>query len=357
MVKPPENSSLVLGTGGDGSLEKDNPVRHITVHEVKRPLVNPWAKNCQLPLSKEGSTSEMLPKYPSKESEIKLNDEAEDITDIRVQCQRTASKNHNRETVQALQITHFPVGTNSGIETTTVRDTALLSNIQSANWFSVSSLRSNSVLEISDVTSPSRIKPRSQSLANDFRVNVSSVMTRTPDNRTQETRDCSERQYSIQPVDPNRDCDVEPLFKTGRSKSSFGGTKSLESALRKKSHCKSDDSTYRALDLPSPQRHSPVLKAEQLEETLPILGSSDSSFSSSSPEIVRNSSYGARLTGTDGRSLPAGTRLHSLTDVTPDRGKKLYRKQSLDLVKVPITLSQFLSFSKVDVESKPKQAK
>ena len=27
------------------------------------------------------------------------------------------------------------------------------------------------------------------------------------------------------------------------------------------------------------------------------------------------------------------------------------------LVKVPITLSQFLSFSKVDVESKPKQAK
>ena len=313
LVNPPESSSLVLGTRGDSSFEEDNPARDITVHEVKRPLANPLANNCQLPLRKEGKTSGMLPKDPNKESEIILNDDAEDITDINVQSQRTSSKNHNRETVQTLQITHFPIVPNSGIETTTIKDSNRLSNFQSGDRYSLSSFRSNSVLEISDVTSLSRVKPRSQSLANDFRVNVSTMMFNTPDDRTQETRDCSERQYSIHPVDPKRVIDIGPLFKTGRSKSSFGRTKSLESALRKKSHCKSDDSASHALDLPSPQRHSPVLKTGQLERTSPILGCSESNFSGSLPEIVRKSSYGTPQKGT-------------LSNVTPDRGKKLCGK-------------------------------
>lgn len=314
LVNPLENSSLVLGTRGDSSLAEDNPVRDITVHEVKRLLANPLANSCQLPLRKEGTTSGMLPKDPKKESEMILNDDGEDIIDIGVQSQWTSLKNHNHETVQTLQITHFPIVTNSGIETTTVKDSNLLSNFQSANRYSLSSFRSNSVLEIRDVTSPSQVKPRSQSLANDVRVNVSTMMFNTPDNRTQETSDCSERQYSIHPVDPKRVIDIGPLFKTGRSKSSFGRTKSLESALRKKSHCKSDDPAYHAFDSPPPQRHSPVLKTEQLEGTLPILGYSESNFSYSSPEIVRKSSYGTPQTDT-------------LTNVSPDRGKKLCRKQ------------------------------
>lgn len=185
---------------------------------------------------------------------------------------------------ESVQITHFPVGTNSGIKTTTVKSPVLKNSQRSKSscGFSPFSFRSGSFIERTQKMSQENQKTRSRSFANDPLVNES-------DNTRQERHDSFERQL-IGPATTERAHAAEGLFDAPRYKSgqvlaskfspNLGRAKSFESMLDN-TRCKSDNAAYGGLDLPSFQRHSSALKGRQLN--VPY------NWYSSEPDLTRTS--------------------------------------------------------------------
>lgn len=287
-VSTPENIDFPLNAQEDPSLKDDNTVKE------KNTLID----NCQLPLEDQDAASEeAFPKDPRETKEFKYSEQGTVIADINVECQSTPVKDHRHDQpiqesalLQTVQITHFPVSTNSNMETATVCP-ALSSNFQrsqSFHSFSPLPLRSQSLLKGTDIISFPRVKPRSQSFANGSQVTERNVIT---NNKTQNS------QYSILPEIPRQAFGTRPFCKTERSKSSFSRTKSFESALRKKPHSMSVSTTYRALNLPPFERRSTVVKGEQLKGIVAIPSYSESDFTRSLPETVLNSPHETTHTG------------------------------------------------------------
>ena len=166
---------------------------------------------------------------------------------------------------ESVQITHFPVGTNSGIKTTTVKSPVLKNSQRSKSscGFSPYSFRSGSFIERTQKMSLENHKTRSRSFANDCLVNES-------DNTRQERRDSFERQL-IYPATTQRAHVAEGLFEAPRCTSgqvlasnfspNLGRAKSFESMLDNTSS-KSDNAAYGGLA--SFQRHLSAIKGGQL---------------------------------------------------------------------------------------------
>lgn len=169
---------------------------------------------------------------------------------------------------ESVQITYFPVDTNSGIKTTTVKSPVLKNNQWSKPSCGLSpfSSRSGSFIERTRKTSLENSKARSRSFENDLMGNES-------DNMRQERHNSFERQHLIGRATTQQAHAGKDLFDAPRCQSgevipsnfsqNFGRAKSFESMLSN-TPFKSDNKAYWGHDLPSFQRHSSALKDGQL---------------------------------------------------------------------------------------------
>lgn len=280
----PKTIDLPQDAEGSGSLREDNTTEEKTALEVKTSLENAFIDNGRLQRGNDDAASVTLQTDTGEGNGLKLSEEANVKTEISEECQSAPSKDHSHELIKdeallhTLEITHFPVGTNSDIKTTKV-NAALFPKFhrsKSSHSFSHFSL----ARERTGVTSPPRIKPRSRSFANVSQVTGRNITANSPDHET------CELYCSIKPATPSLGFDTGPLVKTGRRKSNFNRTKSFESALRKKPHGKSDSTTYGALDLPPFQRHTSADTGEQLVGATAIQGYSETDLTRSLPETV-----------------------------------------------------------------------
>ena len=269
--------------------------------------------NNQLSLSNRDATAETLLNDPSGQNELNLSEQAQ-VTEISEHCQCTrlkGSRPKQKEALQTLQITHFPVGTKSDINTTTVQS-SMLSNFQRSQSFHSFS-RNYSEIERTNITSFPGTSPRSQSLVNDRNITVK------PETKAEIRQNSCQHQFSIEPIAPIRAFSIGPSFDSRRSRSNFTRTKSFESALRKKPHHKSDNSTSPASDLPVFQRHSAVLTGEQFKG---VWSHSEPDLTFSLLETVLNSPHETLHTGSF-RNYAAGEQCDLFTNTGFYKGKNL----------------------------------
>ena len=252
--RPPGNSdSLSLTSNSDASPKVDHTTEEQLTHGEKAPLGNTVS---QLMIKDERTTASYLPKGV-------IGDKSEKETCLR-ELGELNLISPRESSVESVQITHFPVGANSGIETTTVKS-PLLKNSQpskSPRGFSPFSSRSGSFTPRTRKMALENQKARSRSLANDCLVHDS-------DNARQERHDSFERQHLIRPATTQPAHAAEGSFDAPRYKSgevlasnfspTFGRAKSFESMLDN-TRFKSDSTAYRGFDLPSFQKHSSALK-------------------------------------------------------------------------------------------------
>lgn len=325
----------------------DHIAEETTTHGIKSPL-----DNSQLVSSNGEATADTLQKGSiSDESELNLSEYKKPLTrDKSEHCHLTSSKdNHGQiqeqSSFRTVQITHFPVGTDSDIKTTTMKS-PVLTNIQqskSSHAFSPYSLRSSSFVEGTRISSPRGQKPRSGSFANDFSaldVGSESSMINAPENTTRKIHDSYERQHSIHPATPSRAYGAGVLFDTQRFKSdeallsefspNLSRTKSFESALSNP-HCKSDSTAYGGHDLPPFQRHPSAHKGEQLKGTC-TWRYSEPDLTRTLPQTVFQASPCRSPDAMHSGSLMAGGQRGSLISGPHGedyKGKKRNNKQSL----------------------------
>lgn len=206
---------------------------------------------------------------------------------------RFCGASQTEPTFQTVHVTHFPVGTNSDIKTTTLKSPVLVNaqRSKSSHAFLPHSLRSSSFIERTQKTSLQGQKARSRSFANDLsasEANSARGMVHAPENTTRERQEPNERQHSIHPATPKRTCGTETLLDTQRPKSdealhsellpNLSRTKSFESILSD-TRCNSDSTAYVGLDLPPFQRHLSSFKGGQLKGTY--------NWSYSEPDLTR----------------------------------------------------------------------
>ena len=231
----PKTIDLPQDAEGSGSLREDNTTEEKTALEVKTSLENAFIDNGHLQRGNEDAESVTSQTETGEGNELKLSEEAKVKTEISEECQSAPSKDHSHELIKdeallhTLEITHFPVGTNSDIKT----------------------------MKVNAALFPKFHRSKSSHSFSHF-----------------------------SPATPSRGFDTGPLVKTGRRKSNFNRTKSFESALRKKPHGKSDSTTYGALDLPPFQRHTSADTGEQLVGAVAIQGYSETDLTRSLPETV-----------------------------------------------------------------------
>lgn len=300
--RPTGNSDSLLTSSSKAPLREGHRTEEKITHREKAPLENTVS---QLMVKDERATASYLPKGiigDNSEKEKSLRE----LSELHLISPRESS-------FESVQITHFPVGTNSGIKTTTVKS-PVLKNSQPCG-FSPFSLRSGSFTERTREMSLENQKARSRSFANDRLVNES-------DNTRQERHDSLERQPLIRPVTTQRSHAMEGLLDTPRYKSgevlpsnfspNLGRAKSFESMLNN-TRFKSDSTGYGGPDLPSFQRHSSALKGGQLNAT--------SNWYSSEPDLTRTLQETVFLTSPC-RSPHCNSGPHS----EPFKGKKLQEK-------------------------------
>ena len=212
----------------------------------------------QLMIKDEQATASYLPKGLSGDK----SEKEKSLRELAIGALHLISPRES--SFESVQITHFPVGTNSGIKTTTVKS-PVLKNSQSCG-VSPFSLRSGSFIDRTPKLSLQNQKARSRSFAYDCLVSES-------DNTRQERHDSFERQPVIRSPTTQRAHAAEGLFDAPRYKSgeilpstfspNFGRAKSFDSMLDN-TRFKSDSTSYGGPDLTSFQRHSSVFKGAQL---------------------------------------------------------------------------------------------
>ena len=261
---------------------------HLSGFEMLEPssLVRPPGNNnspCQSSMvdnevlvSKEKATAETSSKsFCAGEGELHLIGHENSLKDKSEESHVTSSKvcysEESQQPVLTVQITHFAVGKNSDVKTTTVKSPVLTDNqrSKSPSVFSPFSPRSSSFIERARKASVLEYKPRSRSLANDViavEVISSSGIVNIPEKTNPEKYDSLKRQRST-------DLTGE-LLDTRRFKSdeklpldispNLSKSKSFESVLSN-IRCKAESPQYRDLDLPPYRSHSSVLKDGQLQ--------------------------------------------------------------------------------------------
>ena len=283
LINRPENTDLVFG---HASTEQNSTAEKETSNKHEAPLEKRVMTESQQPLGIKGAPSEILPKDPIERNKTKLNEIGKGRKDPPWQNQSMPSKDDDDdETVEATQVTHFPVNVNLNAEpgSTAVQNMT--------HRFLPSSSTSDSI---------QAVKPRSKSFTNDHEVADRTEDSCLSENKTQSQAE-SMRRIAKQALDTG----------PATTKSSFHRTKSCDSELRRKAH------------RPSFQRQSRLMKSEQSEpgvEGTPRC--SESHRTRSLPEIVLNSNNETQNTG-DSKCLAAGEKSHSLGSVTPHGGKNL----------------------------------
>ena len=250
--RPHGNRTSLLSSNSDALLREGHRTEENVTHGEKTPLIN----TVSLLMEKdERATVNNLPK-----STI-IGDAKGELWDRHFISPRESS-------FESVQITYFPVDTNSGIKTTTVKSPVLKNNQWSKPSCGLSpfSARSGSFIERTRKTSLENAKARSRSFENDLMGNES-------DSMRQERHNSFERQHLTGRATTQHAHAGEDLFNAPRCKSgevipsnfsqNFGRAKSFESMLSN-TPFKSDNKAYWGHDLPSFQRHSPALKDGQL---------------------------------------------------------------------------------------------
>lgn len=282
LERPPGNSDAFLTSNGDLILKEGRISEEKTTHGVKTPLQNSVS---QLMFNNEQAAKYKLPKgFISNKTKPYQIEREKSLSEKSEQRQLTSAKDRYRGASQTVHITHFPVGTNSDITTTT--------NVQrskSSHAFLPYSLRGSSFIERTRKTSLQGQKARSRSFANDFsavEANGARGMVHAPENTTQKRQEPHE--HSIHPTTPKRTYGTETLLDTQRLKSdealhsellpNLSRTKSFESILSN-TRCKLDSTAYVGLDLPPFQRHLSSFKGGLLKGTY--------NWSYSEPDLTR----------------------------------------------------------------------
>ena len=265
--RPPGNSDSLLTSNSDALLREGHRQDKKVTHGEKPPLENTVSP---LMVKDQRATASYAPRGTL------IGDKSEKETSFRELGERHLIS--PRESFESGQITHFPVGRNSGIQTNTVKSPVLK---KSSCGFSPFSSRSGSFTERTRKTSLESQKALSRSYANDFIVNES-------DNTRQERHDSFERRHVIHRGATQPAHAAESLFDSSRYKSgevrpsnfspNLGRARSFESMLDN-TRLKSDNTAYGGFDLPSFQRHSSALKDGQLNAPC--------SWYSSEPDLTR----------------------------------------------------------------------
>lgn len=274
--RPPGNSDSLFTSNGDLAPKECHITEEKTSHGVKTPFQNLVSRPT---FNSDQATEDKLPKgLISTTINSNQNEKEKTLSEYSEQGQLTSPRdpyrgtNQEKAIFQTIQVTHFPIGTNSDIKTTTLKS-------ESSFPFPPVSSRSRSFIERTQKISRQGQKARSRS-ANGFsafEMNSSSGLVNTPEKIQQETgHDPHERQHSGYPTILKSAHDTGTLLDTQRSKSgeappseilsNLGRTKSFESILSN-TRCKWDSTAYEGLDLPQFQRHSSALKGGELKRT------------------------------------------------------------------------------------------
>ena len=297
--RPTGNSDSLLASSSDTPLREGHRTEEKITQGEKALLENTVS---QLMIKDEQATASYSPKGLTGDKRTKEKSFRE-LGALHLISPRESS-------FESVQITHFPVGTNSGIKTTTVKS-PVLKNSQSCG-FSPLSLRSGSFIERTPKMSLENQKARSRSFANDRLVNGS-------DNTRRERYDSFQRQPLVHSASTQRVHAAEGWFDDLRYKSdeilpsnfspNLGRAKSFESMLDN-TRFKSNNTTYGGPDLPSFQRHSSSFKGTQLNP--PCNG-----WYSSEPDLTRSLQETVCLT-----SPYSSRHRNSGPHIEPYKGKK-----------------------------------
>lgn len=245
--RPPGNSDSLLTSNGDVTLTEGHITEENTASQVKDEQATPG-----------NSLKGIIGEKGEQEKSLR------ELGEKHLPSPRETS-------FETVQITHFPVGTNSGIKTTTVKSPVLKNSQRSKSScaFSPFSSRSSSFIERTQKTSLQKGKVRSRSFANDF-------MLKDSENTREERHDSFEQQHLIRPVTAPRTHTADGLFDAPRYtpeevllsefSPNLSRAKSFESMLSN-TRFKSDNTAYGVPDLPPFQRHSSPLKGGQLNAT------------------------------------------------------------------------------------------
>ena len=303
--RSPVNIHSLFTSNSDPTSKADHTAEEQITHGENASLEN----TVSLMTKEEGATASYLPKGT-------IGDISEKEKSLR-ELGELYLISPGESSFESVQITHFPVGTNSGIKTTTVKSPVLKNSqrSESASGFSPVTFRSGSFTERIQEMSLEDQKTRSRSFANDCLVNES-------DNTRKERPGDSFKRQLIHPANTQRAHAAKglldsPSYKSGQVLASnlspnLGRAKSFESMLDN-TRSKLDSSAHGGLDLF--QRHSSALKEGQLN--------AHGNWYSSEPDLTRTSPC---------RSPPGNSEPHS----EPSEGKK--RQGTYPWEQIPLTL-------------------
>ena len=303
--RPPVNIHSLVTSNSDPTPKLDHTTEEQITHGENASLEN----TVSLMTKEQGATASYLP-------EGIIGDKSEQEKSFR-ELGELYLISPGESSFESVQITHFPVGTNSCTKTTTVKSPVLKNSQRSKSscGFSPFTFRSGSFTERTQKMSLENQKTRSPSCANDCLVNKS-------DNTRQERPGNSFKRQLIHPATTQRAHAAEGLFDATSYKSgqvlasnfspNLGRAKSFESMIDN-TRSKLDSSAHGGLDLF--QRHSSALKEGQLNVHC--------NWYSSEPDLTRTSPC---------RSPPGNSEPHS----EPSKGKK--RQETYPGERTPITL-------------------
>ena len=275
--RPPGKSDSLSASKGDLTLKGGHITEEKTSHGVKTPLQTLVSRPM---FNNEQATNDTLPKgLISTIIKSNQNERGKSLSEKSGQRRLTSPRdryrgaNQEKAFFQTVQVTHFPIGTNSVIKTTALKS-------ESSFAFHPVSLRGRSFIERTQTISQKGQTKRSPSLANDvsaLKVSSASGKVNAPEEIPQETEhDPQERQHSTYPTVPKSDYDTATLLDTPRF--IFGDetvSQPLPILSRKESfelvlsntRCQTDSTACERLDLPPLHIHSSALKGGKLKRS------------------------------------------------------------------------------------------